>query len=226
MSSVELARRQLSASASLLKASFLTPTRRRSSDYGLPPIACGELVCLLSTGDGSAVALSTVPGARGLVLLGSEGENSWLAPSVPAFLRNVKARRTGVPDVDRRERPHGLDRAKTKALRAFIAASAPRKPDTLDALARPLQRALVTFMRPRERGSLYWQQQWMVRLARGGVKITWYDGGEKPFAQSHGLHGLFEAVARRLPKKTEHRVTLDKTGTLFLDGHFEVRLSV
>ena len=222
MSSVERARKQLAASASVLKASFLTPTRRRASDYGLPPIACREFVCLLSTGDGSAIALSTVPRARGVVSLGSEGQNSWLASSVPAFLRNVKARRSGVVDVDGRERPYGLDRAKTKALRAFIEASAPRKPDSLDALARPLQRALVTFMRPRARASLYWQQQWMVRLVPGAVSITWYDGGEKPFAKSHGLHALFEAVARKLPKKAEHRVTLDKNGTLFLDGHFEL----
>lgn len=224
MSSVDSARKQLSASASLLKASFVTPTRRRPSVYGLPPIACRELVCLLSTGDGGAVALSTVPGARGLVLLGSEGENSWLASGVPAFLRNVKARRSGVFDVDGRDRPYGLDRAKTKTLRAFIEASAPRKPDTLDALARPLQHALVRFMRPRARGSLYWQQEWMVRLV-GGVSITWYDDGEKPFSKSHGLHDLFEAIVRRLPKKAVHHVTLDKEGTLFLDDHFVVRLS-
>ena len=75
--------------AKWLAGVHLRPTSRAASDYGLPDAAVAALTPFLVTGDGSSVALWGKGAQHEIVLLGSEGENLWLAGSIAAFEANL-----------------------------------------------------------------------------------------------------------------------------------------
>jgi hypothetical protein len=87
---VASARAWAKANEKWLAGVHLRLTSRSALDYGLPDAAVETLTPFLSTRDGSSVSIWDSGDGHALVLLGSEGQNVWLASSIESFEANVR----------------------------------------------------------------------------------------------------------------------------------------
>lgn len=201
-----------------LKSLYLEPTKASAEHWGIPDKAVPTLRTFLKTGDGSALAVWTHDGTEQIVLLGSEGQNEWLAPSLSVLEANFRAKKSGLYDVDG-DRAKPPSKAKSKAFQKFLDGSVEKPAATLATAVQPLYKLLRPLAKKRNRANkLYWQQEFLVTASAKGLSIDWYDYGRKPCPVTAAAKAAFASVVPLLKKKPEHRFTVDADGNLYING--------
>lgn len=184
----------------------------------------GTFVPFLHLPDGALVGFWFRARTPLVCLLDHDGDGAVIATSWSAFLRLVRRRATGIPDLDDRlteDRPATVRLTRKGPFQSWLREKR-RKAEGIDAaVAERVRRALLAQLR--KRGALRSRHDivdMVVTLNSKRFEVHWYAGGLKPYPGKHALRGVLEELSSALG-----RPLVKSELSVWADGHvfFEKR---